>query len=51
MQKKFMAGNYAAYNARFDEVKSDCVTKYHRLMNIDLMRLGIFSKNSIDEDS
>lgn len=46
-----MVGNCVAYHAGFDEVKSDCVTKNHRLTNTDLMRLGIFSKISVDEDS
>lgn len=46
-----MVGNYVTYRAGFDEVISDCVIKNHRLTNIDLMRLGIFTKKSIDEDS
>ncbi|ORE02554.1 hypothetical protein BCV72DRAFT_280627 [Rhizopus microsporus var. microsporus] len=46
-----MTANYVACNIGFGEVKSESESKDHRKANFDLVRLGIFAKNAIDNDS
>ncbi|KAI9018105.1 hypothetical protein CLU79DRAFT_866679 [Phycomyces nitens] len=43
--------NHVACNIGFGEVKSELEVKNHRLVNFDLIRLGVFAKNAIDKAS
>lgn len=45
-----MTDNYITCNIGFGEVKSESEARNHRLVNFDLIRLGIFAKNAIDND-
>ncbi|KAF7730280.1 hypothetical protein EC973_002523 [Apophysomyces ossiformis] len=46
-----MTDNYVACNIGFGEVKSESRSRNHRHVNFELVYLGIFAKNAIDNDS